>query len=383
MAPAIFTVPSALRVAASAMSRSRPRLRKMRSASSRESVGGSSVPGGTTSSACAFPTPRKDTERKQRIQSGEGRGIRAPSESMLATGYQQESRHLVPEDGPGRGARRTKESFGWDSKILSVRKTNPMQNAAARTTRLRELPGWVRTTIEAQRERSEPTNHRDRKPCKGSDDAEGVGAGLRPIQIAIANGTFKSPFLFGLRARLRLPFGLVLVLVLVPVLVEVRASGSGPGSGSRRETSGRALCRLQVIEHASQRRRSQRPDQVVNGATPHRFDDGLDGRIDAHHDHLHAGPRRAQAVDQVQAIPSLARYADQREIEFIASDLDRPIRRSAVAHDAAEPSEPHGQRRADVPLVFDDQHPGRPAHPGRASWTELHRVLLSVDPGGR
>jgi hypothetical protein len=30
-----------------------------------------------------------------------------------------------------------------------------MQDAAARTTRLRELPGCVRRTIEAQRERSE------------------------------------------------------------------------------------------------------------------------------------------------------------------------------------------------------------------------------------
>jgi hypothetical protein len=77
------------------------------------------------------------------------------------------------------------QGFVWKSRPVRHRRP-PSKNGAAG-----EADDDERTTVEAQRERSElEIVILIEIPCKPSDIAEGVGAGLLPIQIAIAIGYF-------------------------------------------------------------------------------------------------------------------------------------------------------------------------------------------------
>jgi len=71
----------------------------------------------------------------------------------------------------------------WKSRPVRHRRP-PSKNGAAG-----EADDDERTTVEAQRERSE-LQILIENLASPSDNAEGVGAGLLPIQIAIANGYF-------------------------------------------------------------------------------------------------------------------------------------------------------------------------------------------------
>jgi hypothetical protein len=111
----------------------------------------------------------------------------------------------------------------------------------------------------------------------------------------------------------------------------------------------------------------ERLGQVVAGATAHRLDRGVDGRVGGDDHDVEAGVLRHQPRDEIQPGALGELEVHEGQVEHLARRMcERGLRVGGQADGAARALESEGQRRSDVLLVVDDEDAEHRRHCARA-----------------